>query len=120
MRFLNHPPPPTKACGRPRSAGGLSALRCFSGRTPLPLYAPPASRSSKEPNPFRTQSERLRVLVDRPLLAGPVAGVAELQGYPFLGDGSTGHPDAATVLRSYLGHPALEVLVSALTCNRRG
>jgi len=78
---------------------------------PLPLYAPPAFRSSREPNPFaRAQSERLRVLMDRPLVAGPVDGVAEFEGCPFLGGGSTGYPDAATVLRSYLGHPALEVL----------
>jgi hypothetical protein len=43
-------------------------------------------------------------------VAGPVDGAAEFQGYPFLGGGSTGYPDAATVLRSYLGHPAFEVL----------
>jgi hypothetical protein len=78
---------------------------------PLPLYAPPAFRSSREPNPFaRTQPERLRVLIDRPLVTGPVDGDGDYQGYPFLGSGSIGYPDAAAVLRSFLGHDALEVL----------
>jgi hypothetical protein len=78
---------------------------------PLPLYAPPAFRSSRSPNPFaRTQPQRLRVLVDRPLLTGPIDGEAEYQGYPFHGGGSIGYPDSAAVLRSYLRHPALGVM----------
>ncbi len=78
---------------------------------PLPLYAPPALRSSRSPNPFdRTQTQRLRVLVDAPLVAGPVDGSGEYGGYPFLGGGSTAYPDAAIVLRSYLSHPGLEIM----------
>ncbi|MBP2325343.1 hypothetical protein JOF56_005728 [Kibdelosporangium banguiense] len=48
-------------------------------------------------------------MVDQPLTSGPVDGEGEFHGYPFLGSGSTGYPDAAAVLRSYLAHPAFEV-----------
>jgi hypothetical protein len=52
-------------------------------------------------------------LVDQPLTSGPVDGEGEFRGYPFVGSGSTGYPDAAAVLRSYLTHPAFEVLFVA-------
>src|SRR4051794_21149997 len=92
--------------GRPPSAGDSRSLaleiRCFSGRMPIPLYAPPPMRSSRSPNPFdRAQAPQLRILVDAPLAAGPVDGAGDYHGYPFQGGGSTGYPDAATVLRSY-------------------
>ncbi|MER5702224.1 hypothetical protein ABT023_09745 [Micromonospora sp. NPDC002296] len=78
---------------------------------PLPLYAPPVLRSSRSPNPFdRAQATRLRILIDAPLVAGPVDGAGDYHGYPFLPGGSTGYPDAATVLRSYFTHPRLEIL----------
>jgi hypothetical protein len=44
-------------------------------------------------------------------LTGTTDGQGEYQSYPFTGAGSTGFPDAPTVLRSYLQHPALERLV---------
>lgn len=46
-------------------------------------------------------------------MSGPVDGQDEFHGYPFVGTGSTGYPDAAAVLRSYLTHPAFEVLFVA-------
>jgi hypothetical protein len=99
---------PTAPLGRTHAG---RPYQCSNGPMPLPLYAPPAFRRSPSPNPFaRTHPARLRMLVDRPLLAGQVDGEGEFQGYPFLGGGSTGYPDSATVLRSYLGHPALEVM----------
>jgi hypothetical protein len=82
---------------------------------PIPLYAPPALRSSRDTNPFDQTVPRqpLRILVDQPLTSGPVDGEGEFRGYPFVGSGSTGYPDAAAVLRSYLTHPAFEVLFVA-------
>jgi len=78
---------------------------------PVPQYVAPLLRRSDEPNPFdRARSTRLRVLVDQPLVTGPVDGKDAYRGYPFIGSGSTGYPDAPAVLRSYLCHPALEVL----------
>lgn len=89
---------------------------------PIPLYAPSALRSSRDPNPFdqTVQRQPLRILVDQPLMSGPVDGQGEFRGYPFAGSGSTGYPDAAAVLRSYLGHPALEVLFAADELDRVG
>ncbi|SDT11073.1 hypothetical protein [Actinoplanes derwentensis] len=49
------------------------------------------------------------MLIDQPLATGQVDGQGAFHGYPFLGNGSTGFPDAPTVLRSYFGHDALEV-----------
>lgn len=46
-------------------------------------------------------------------MSGPVDGEGEFHGYPFVGSGSTGYPDAAAVLRSYLTHPSFEVLFIA-------
>jgi hypothetical protein len=43
-------------------------------------------------------------------MTGPTDGQGEYQGYPFIGHGSTGFPDAPAVLRSYFEHPALELL----------
>jgi hypothetical protein len=43
-------------------------------------------------------------------MSGPVDGQGEFHGYPFLASGSTGFPVADAVFRSYLSHPALEVL----------
>jgi hypothetical protein len=59
-------------------------------------------------------------LVDRPLTSGPVDGDGEFRSYPFTGNGSTGFPDAAAVLRSYLSHPAFEVLFIADELNTEG
>jgi hypothetical protein len=59
-------------------------------------------------------------LVDQPLMLGPVDGDGEFRGYPFTGGGSTGYPDAAAVLRSYLGHPAFEVLFVADELDKQG
>ncbi len=89
---------------------------------PIPLYAPSALRSSRDPNPFdqTVQLQPLRILVDQPLMSGPVDGQGEFRGDPFAGSGSTGYPDAAAVLRSYLGHPALEVLFAADELDRVG
>jgi hypothetical protein len=50
--------------------------------------------------------------VDEALRSGPVDGQGEFHSYPFTGSGSAGFPAADTVLRSYLGHPALEVMPS--------
>jgi hypothetical protein len=82
---------------------------------PISLYAPLALRPSREPNPFDQTVPRqpLRILVDQPLRSGSVDGEGEFHGYPFVGSGSTGYPDAAAVLRSYLTHPAFEVLFVA-------
>lgn len=74
-------------------------------------YVSPFLRSSRDPNPFDpVQAQRLRLLIDQPLMSGPVDGQGEFTGYSFIGTGSTGFPDAAAVLRSYFAHPALEVL----------
>ncbi|MBE8515978.1 hypothetical protein ILP97_00275 [Amycolatopsis sp. H6(2020)] len=43
-------------------------------------------------------------------MSGTADGQGEYQSYPFTGNGSTGFPDAPAVLRSYLQHPALEIL----------
>jgi hypothetical protein len=59
-------------------------------------------------------------LVDQPLMSGPVDGEGEFRGYPFAGSGSTGYPDAAAVLRSYLNHPAFEVLFAADELDEEG
>jgi len=59
-------------------------------------------------------------LVDQPLTSGPVDGEGKFHGYPFVGSGSTGYPDAAAVLRSYLTHPAFEVLFIADDLNKEG
>jgi len=82
---------------------------------PIPLYAPPALRSSRDPNPFDQTVPRqpLRILIDQPLTSGLVDGEGEFHSYPFAGSGSTGYPDATAVLRSYLSHPAFEVLFVA-------
>lgn len=82
---------------------------------PIPLYTPPALRSSRDHNPFDQTVPRqpLRILVDQPLTSGPVDGDGEFHGYPFADSGSTGYPDAAAVLRSYLSHPAFELLFAA-------
>jgi hypothetical protein len=79
---------------------------------PIPLYAPPTLWSSRDPNPFdqTVPRPRLRILVDEPLRSGPVDGEGEFHGSPFADGGGTGYPDAAAVLRSYLSHPAFEVL----------
>lgn len=79
-------------------------------------------RTSRDPNPFDQTVPRraLRILVDQPLTSGPVDGDGEFRGYPFTGSGSTGYPDAAAVLRSYLSHPALEVLFVADELNKDG
>ncbi|MFI7026831.1 hypothetical protein ACIBMZ_29360 [Micromonospora sp. NPDC049900] len=78
---------------------------------PIPRYVFPYLRRADGPNPFaQTLSPRLRVLVDQPLVSGPVDGQGDYHGYPFIGGGSTGFPDALVVLRSYLVHPALEIL----------
>jgi hypothetical protein len=78
---------------------------------PLVPYAPPALRSPRTANPFdQIQPQRLRLLIDQPLSAGPVDGEGEFRGYPYLGSGSTGFPDTAAVLRSYFNHPSLEIL----------
>lgn len=53
-------------------------------------------------------------------MLGPVDGDGEFRGYPFTGGGSTGYPDAAAVLRSYLGHPAFEVLFVADELDKQG
>jgi hypothetical protein len=82
---------------------------------PIPLYAPPLLRSSRDPNPFDQTVPRrpLRILVDRPLTSGQIDGAGDFRSYPTLGSGSTGYPDATAVLRSYLSHPALDVLFVA-------
>jgi hypothetical protein len=59
-------------------------------------------------------------LVDQRLTSGPVDGAGEFCGHPFTGGGSTGYPDAAAVLRSYLSHAALEVLFVADELDREG
>ena len=53
---------------------------------PIPLYAPPALRSSHDPNPFdqTVPRPRLRILVDEPLRSGPVDGEGEFHGSPFV------------------------------------
>ncbi len=81
----------------------------------MPLYVPPALRSSREPNPFdRSASRRpLKIFVDWPLKSGPIDGENEFHGYPFIGGGSTGYPDSAAVLRSHFGHSAFEFLFPA-------
>lgn len=83
---------------------------------------PPALRSSRDPNPFDQTVPRqsLRILVDQPLTSGPVDGVGKFHGYPFVGSGSTGYPDAGVVLRSYLTHPAFEVLFVADELDKTG
>lgn len=43
-------------------------------------------------------------------MSGDVDGEESYQGYPFVGNGSPGYPDAGAILRSYLKHDALEVL----------
>src|SRR5260370_37022782 len=53
-------------------------------------------------------------------MSGSVDGQGEFRGDPFAGSGSAGYPDAAAVLRSYLGHPALEVLFAADELDRVG
>jgi hypothetical protein len=81
---------------------------------PLPSYTSPTLRSSWTPNPFdQSKPQRLRIFIDQPLETGPVDGHGEYHGYPFIGSGSTGFPDTATVLRSYLGHEALEIWLAS-------
>lgn len=89
--------------------GWLSAVRwCFSLHVPIPLYAPPAFRSSRKANPFdQTPAQRLKVLMDEPLRSGMADGEGE---FVFIGNDTAGYPEAAVVLRSYLGHPAFQVL----------
>lgn len=79
------------------------------------MYVPSALRSSRDSNPFNQTVPRqpLRILVDQSLMSGPIDGEGEFHGYPFVGSGSTGYPDAAAVLRSYLTHPAFDVLFVA-------
>nr|BFE55652.1 hypothetical protein GCM10020063_001780 [Dactylosporangium thailandense] len=78
---------------------------------PIPRYVFPFLRRAAEPNPFdQTLSPSLRLLVDQPLVSGPVDGQGEYHGYPFIGSGSTGFPDASAVLRSYLNHPGLDIM----------
>ena len=99
-----------------RTTGSPRAVPwCFSWRVPVPSYAPPALRLSRDANPFDQTVPRqpLRILVDQPLTSGPVDGEGEFHGYPFVGSGSTGYPGAAAVLRSHLPHPAFEVLFVA-------
>lgn len=43
-------------------------------------------------------------------MSGDVDDEGTYHGYPFLASGSTGYPDAGTVLRSYLKHEMLDVL----------
>jgi hypothetical protein len=75
---------------------------------------PPTLRSSRIPHPFdQTQPQRLRILIDQRLAAGPVDGQGGFHGYLYIDSGSTGFPDASTVLRSYLHHDALEVRLAA-------
>lgn len=95
---------------------------CFSWPVPIPLYTPPVLRSSRNPNPFDQTVPRrsLRVFVDQPLMSGPVDGDGEFRGYAFTGSGSTGYPDVGAVLRSYLGHPAFEVLFAADDLDEEG
>jgi hypothetical protein len=61
----------------------------------------------------------LRVFIDQPLETGPVDGQGEYHGYPFIGSGSTGFPDAAAVLRSCLGHEALEIRLASEEIDER-
>jgi len=86
------------------------------------LYAPPALRSARDPSPFDqiVRRQPLRILVDQPLTVGPVDGEGEYSGYALAGSGSTGFPDACTVLRSYLRHPAFEVLFVADELDEEG
>lgn len=81
---------------------------------PIPLYVPPVAWS-RAPNPFDRAVTRqpLRILVDQPLMSGPVDGEGGFSGSPLVGGGSTGYPDAAVVLRSYLRQSAFEVLFVA-------
>jgi hypothetical protein len=76
----------------------------------IPVYTTPIMRS-REPNRFDRDAPRsaLRILVDAPLWIGDVDGEGIYHGYPFVGSGSTGHPDAAAVFRSYLRSNAFEV-----------
>lgn len=46
-------------------------------------------------------------------MSGPIDGEGKFQGTLFTGSGSVGYPDAGIVLRSYLKHPAFEVLFTA-------
>ena len=82
---------------------------------PIPAYVKPSLRPWQDPNRFdRTEPRRpLRVFLDQPLTSGPTDGEGEYRGHPFTGGGSTGLPPPDAVLRSFLRHPAFEVLFVA-------